>query len=247
VIGGGNAAVDAARTVLRLGAREVTLLYRRSRADMPALPEEIEAALAEGVAIQELASPVAIFGEDGIVRAIECQRMRPGPFDRTGRRQPVPDSEARFTLAADLVIAAIGQAPDSSPLLTDLGVKRRPDGTIEADADGRTSVPGVFAGGDAVTGPATVIEAIAAGRRAAIAIHRYLQGDRASLWKPARPAPAAFDPEAEPVPYGRCRAEELPTSERCRSFAEVEASLDAETAQREARRCLRCDFRDREH
>ncbi|MDI7278242.1 MAG: FAD-dependent oxidoreductase, partial [Anaerolineae bacterium] len=179
VIGGGNAAVDAARTALRLGARQVTILYRRTRAEMPALREEIEAALAEGVAIEELAAPVALVGEDEVVRAVECQRMSPGPFDSSGRRRPVPDEGARFLLPADLVIPAIGQQAEAAALFADLGIETGADGMVSTDEEGRTSVPGVYAGGDAVTGPATVIEAIAAGRRAAMAIDHFLGGDAA--------------------------------------------------------------------
>ncbi len=248
VVGGGNAALDAARSALRLGAAPVTLLYRRTRAEMPAQPEEIAAAEAEGVRIEELAAPLAILGDDGGVRAVQCQRLRPGEYDASGRRRPIPLEGAGFQLEATMVISAVGQAADTAALRDGLALEAARDGTISADPEGRTAVPWLFAGGDVVTGPATVARAIAAGRRAAEAIDQHLRPDpgRVYPWHEDRPPDVAFDPEAEPVPYGRLRPPELAVAERVRSFCEVERALDRDAARREARRCLRCEYRGTE-
>ncbi len=174
VIGGGNTAVDAARSALRLGAEKVTVIYRRSRAEMPVSPWELADAEAEGVKIEYLAAPARIIGGTG-VRALECIRMELGEPDETGRRRPMPILGSEFTILVDTVITAIGQLPETSAIG---GVELTPWGTIAADAEtGETSQPGVFAGGDAVGGaPATVIDAVAAGNRAAESISRYLNG-----------------------------------------------------------------------
>jgi NADH-quinone oxidoreductase subunit F len=247
VVGGGNVAVDAARSALRLGAAKVCILYRRTRAEMPAQPEEVAAAEAEGVAIHTLLAPARIVGGGEGVRAVECVRMRPGEFDRSGRRRPVPDSAAPFELAADLVIPAIGQLAGTAPLLDGLSLEAGPGGTIRVDPDGRTGVPFIFAGGDVTTGPSTVVRAIAAGQRAAAAIDRYLHpgGNRVFPWQEQRPAGTRFDPDAEPVPYARCLVPEMSVADRL-SFAEVEQTLSREAALREAARCLRCDYRETE-
>jgi glutamate synthase (NADPH/NADH) small chain len=175
VIGGGNTAVDAARTALRLGADPVTMLYRRSDAEMPARNEEIEHAIEEGVEIRYLVAPTSFNGADGWLKGVTIQEMRLGEPDEDGRARPEPIEGAYETIEADVVIVAIGNAPN--PVLT----RSAPDlettkwGTIEIDEDtGQTSIPGVFAGGDITTGGATVILALAAGRRAAAAIDAYL-------------------------------------------------------------------------
>lgn len=248
VIGGGNAAIDAARTALRLGAEAVTVVYRRTRQEMPALAEEVQAAEAEGIEFRFLAAPLCIRGDERGVQGLACQVMRLGEFDSSGRRQPVPVDGPPLELPADMVIAAIGQVPDHGGVLDGLAVGFNRDGTIRANPDGTTNVPFLFACGDAVTGPATVIQAIAAGQRAAEAIDRYLHPgqERAYPWHRTEPVDTAFDPEAEPVPYGRCAVPELDPALRRQSFAEVEGCLDAETARRESRRCLRCDYRTTE-
>jgi len=178
VVGGGNVAMDAARTSLRLGPEKVTIVYRRSRAEMPARAEEIEHAEQEGVEFQLLTNPVRILGnDDGWVTGVECIRMELGEPDESGRRRPVPVPGSEFVIPAETFIIAIGNNPH--PLVTqttpDLATNRW--GNIVADLEtGQTSRPGVFAGGDIVTGAATVIEAMGAGKRAAAAIHRYLMG-----------------------------------------------------------------------
>ncbi len=178
VVGAGNVAMDAARTARRLGSENVTIVYRRTRSEMPARAEEIEHAEQEGVQMRFLASPIEFVGdEEGWLRAAICQQMELGEPDESGRRSPVPVEGETFELPCDTAIVAIGSrahplVPDATP---DLNVSRR--GYVAIDESGATSKPGVFAGGDIVTGSATVIQAMGAGRRAAESIHRYLTGE----------------------------------------------------------------------
>ncbi len=174
VVGGGNAAIDAARTARRLGAKEVTIVYRRSRQEMPANPEEIEAALEEGIKILFLAAPNKIT-KDGNTLIMECLRMELGEPDSSGRKRPVPIKGSEFNIACDTVIAAIGQTP---AIPAGFGLEPLAAGTIKVNSETlATSIDGVFAGGDAATGPASVIKAIAAGRKAAASIDKYLGGN----------------------------------------------------------------------
>lgn len=174
VIGGGNVAIDAARTAIRFGAKEVTVLYRRSRAEMPASPREIEEAEAEGVKIQFLVAPSKVLGEDGKVASLRCIRMKLGEFDKSGRRRPIPIKGSEFVIRLDTLVSAIGEAPDVSMLPTNIEIAR--GNRIKVNPlTLETNLPGVFAGGDAVSGPATVLEAIGAGVRAAFSIIRYLR------------------------------------------------------------------------
>jgi NADH-quinone oxidoreductase subunit F len=154
--------------------------------------------------------------------------------------------DSQFRLDVDMVISAIGQSPDTTSLLNGLGLDLNRDGTIKVDKDGRTTVPYIFAGGDAVTGPATVIWAIAAGERAAVAIDQYLSKDdsKAYPWQETRLPDIPFDPEAEPAPYGRLETIKLAPDERRCLFAEVEAVCTREVAVQEALRCLRCEYRE---
>ncbi|HOA15197.1 MAG TPA: NADPH-dependent glutamate synthase [Bacillota bacterium] len=176
VVGAGNVAMDSARTALRLGADEVTIVYRRSRQEMPARFEEIENAEEEGVKLFLLTNPLAIVGDDdGTVKKMVCQRMELGEPDSSGRRRPVPIPNSDFELEADTVVVAIGQGPN--PVLTrnTKGLELNKHGHIVVkDEFGTTSMPGVFAGGDIVTGAATVIAAMGAGKLAARAIDRYI-------------------------------------------------------------------------
>ncbi len=189
VIGGGNVAMDAARTALRLGAEQVSIVYRRSRAELPARAEEVHHAEEEGVVFQLLTNPVEFHGDErGMVQSIRCIRMELGEPDSSGRRRPIPIPGSEFDFPADLVIVAIGAGPN--PLLTKTtpGLKLNRRGYIETDRAGRTSRPGVWAGGDIVTGSATVIEAMGAGRIAADDIHQYLSADDGQPWvRPADP------------------------------------------------------------
>ena len=178
VIGGGNVAMDAARCARRLGAEQVTVVYRRGEAEMPARLEEVHHAREEGVAFRLLCSPVELMGDGtGSVRAMRCVEMELGAPDASGRRRPTPKPGSGFEMEVDTVIVAIGNSPN--PLIRDTtqGLETHRWGGIVADGEtGRTSKPGVYAGGDAVTGAATVILAMGAGKRAAAAIHRELQG-----------------------------------------------------------------------
>lgn len=173
-VGGGNVAIDAAKTALRLGANEVTILYRRSREGMPANPWEVKKAEDGGVKIEFLVAPKKILGENGKVSAVECIRMELGEPDETGRRKPIPIEGSEFTRETHMVILAIGEAPDLEFLPKEIELDE--DGTVWVNPiTMETSLRGVFAGGDAVTGPATVIEAIQAGKRAAESIESYLE------------------------------------------------------------------------
>jgi len=242
VVGGGNAAIDAARTARRLGAREVTILYRRTRAEMPALSWEIEAALAEGIRLETLAAPLQIVGRAGRVAGVEALRMRLGEADSSGRPRPVPIEGSGFVVPCDTVIPAVGQ----TVVLDFLGPRSRvgitEKGTVVSDRETcATGMKGVFAGGDLVTGPATAVEAVAAGNRAAEAIHRYLEGTAygASTAEVPRVRPDAE--ELTEFPHAVLAAvAELPAAARARSFREVELGLTSDEATAEASRCLNC-------
>jgi glutamate synthase (NADPH/NADH) small chain len=175
VVGGGNVAMDSARCALRLGAKEVKIVYRRSRQEMPARAEEIENAEEEGVLFEFLTNPRRFIGnERGWVKAIECIRMRLGEPDESGRRRPIPIEGSEFTMDVDTVIIAIGGTPNPIIQQTTKGLQVTKWGTIVTDENGETSIEGVYAGGDIVTGAATVISAMGAGKKAAKAIHSYL-------------------------------------------------------------------------
>lgn len=176
IIGGGNVAMDAARSSLRLGAGEVSILYRRSREEMPASDEEIEAALEEGIKIEYLVAPLGAVTNNGAVSGIKCIRMELGEADASGRRRPIPIEGSEFEIELDMIIPAIGQKPDLSFLPEDDTLEVTKWGTIAADLDScETSREGVYAGGDCVTGPGIAIEAIAAGQKAALSIDEYLK------------------------------------------------------------------------
>jgi len=172
VIGGGNVAVDVARSCLRLGAKKVSIFYRRSKKEMPAISEEVDEAIREGVKIHFLASPVQLLGRQGKLSGLECVRNRLGEPDESGRRRPVAIEGSNFRVRVDTIISATGQRVDLRPLR---GLETNRDGTIRVDPDtSETSVKGVFSGGDVVTGPGWAINAIAAGKKGANAIHQYL-------------------------------------------------------------------------
>ena len=244
VIGGGNAAVDAARTALRLGAGSVSVLYRRTRDEMPAYAEEIQEAEKEGVRFLTLVAPAEIVVDGGCVTGVKCHRMKLGEFDRSGRRRPVASDEEPFVVEADQVIAAIGQTPDPAGLVNGTELELTGRNLIKANPiTGQTSAGWIFAGGDAATGPASVTEAIGAGERAAIGIDQFLTGESHAFWRREREVDVFFDPEADPVECPRAEARLIPLERRKRNFAEVELPFAEPVALREARRCLRCDFR----
>ena len=178
VVGGGNVAVDAVRTALRLGSEEVMVLYRRTREEMPAYEEEIEEALEEGVKIHYLTAPIRFIGDAaGRLTAVECIQMELGEPDASGRRRPLPVQGSQFQIPVDGVITAISQQPDLNNFSLPDGVAISRYGTFTVDPLSlQTDVPWIFAGGDAVLGPKTVIEAIAQGKEAALSIDRYVKG-----------------------------------------------------------------------
>jgi NADH-quinone oxidoreductase subunit F len=247
VIGGGDSAVDAAGIALRQdGVESVTIFYRRTREEMPAQQPDIDGVIEEGVTLHTLVSPVRILTDAGRPRGVECIRNRLGSIDSSGRRRPEPVDGTEFTTPLDTLIVTIGDVPDID-FITSMGIDVNDWGTIRVDEETlMTSRPGVFAGGDVVTGPNTVVDAIAAGKRAATMIGRYLRDE--DLVRPAAVClPDVFvDPvptEADELENGlRAEPPVLPAATRCRAFDEVAQSLTEEDAKREARRCLRCDL-----
>ena len=236
VVGGGNAAIDAARTALRLGAEEVHLVYRRTREEMPAQAEEVREAEREGVVMHLLAAPEAVVGKER-VEGLRCAQMELREFDRSGRRRPVAVEGAQFTLPVDTVVVAIGQQVE--PGLAQAGLPLTSRGLVKANRlTLETEMEGVYAGGDAVTGPGTVIEAIAQGLRAAQRIDQRLRGvapQRVEI-EDTRPVP-----EEEKVPeQPRVAVPELEVEQRRACFAEVVLGYTAEAARAEASRCLKC-------
>jgi formate dehydrogenase major subunit len=246
VVGGGNTAIDASRTARRLGAEEITILYRRSRREMPAHEVEIEAAEEEGVEFYFLASPVAFKEtEDGL--KVTSIRMELGPPDKSGRRRPIPIEGSEFTLECDTAVMAIGQVVDPS-CVKDCQVELTRWNTIQVDEQTmQTSLPGVFAGGDSVTGANIAVEAVAAGRRAAASIDQYLRGEEVvglpELWSVSMG-------ELEEVPEARFEGiekidrheqPELGMNERVCTFEEVELCFSEPAAVEEAERCLACN------
>lgn len=179
VIGAGNVAMDSARCALRLGAKEVYIVYRRSRNEMPARAEEIENAEEEGIILKLLTNPTKFFGdEQGWVKQMECIKMRLGEPDQSGRRRPIPIESSEFIMNVDTVVIAIGRTPNPIIQRTTEGLQTTKRGTIIVDEEtGQTSLEGVYAGGDIVTGEATVISAMGAGKRAARSIHDYLMNE----------------------------------------------------------------------
>ncbi|SMC22420.1 putative selenate reductase, YgfK subunit [Desulfacinum hydrothermale DSM 13146] len=246
VIGGGNVAIDAARTCIRLGCESVTLLYRRTRSEMPAHEIEVRQAEEEGVQFQFLTVPVEVKGQDGRVTALHCLRAELGQADASGRRRPIPVEGSDHDLDVDCVIAAIGQAIDSRGVDHLDRLKWSKRGTIKANtATMETSQEGVFAAGDVVTGPATVIEAIGMGKVAADAIDRYLQGIPQPKMPPVpvrrRRLPFLEVSASKKMRLERPRMAELNTDRRRITFQQVELGLTQDEAREEALRCLRCD------
>ncbi len=248
IIGGGNVALDAARTSLRLGAEETSIYYRRSRDEMPVSEIEYDEAVAEGVNINFLANPTRITSDNWKITGLQCIKMKLGEPDDSGRRRPVPIPGSEFTAEADTVIAAVGQAPDLSFLPADSELERTRWETLVVDSNSLvTNVPGVFAGGDFVTGPAMVVEAIAAGRRGAIAIDKYLRGDDTRVEIYDRKTDVVVEGTAQELDESwelkpRTQVKTLPLADRRASFEEIELGFTEEVARREAKRCLRCDL-----
>jgi NADPH-dependent glutamate synthase beta subunit-like oxidoreductase/NAD-dependent dihydropyrimidine dehydrogenase PreA subunit len=234
VVGGGNTAVDAARAAVRLGAG-ATIIYRRTRAQMPASPEEIRDALAEGVNIEFLTAPVKAAKDK-----ITCIKMELGPADESGRPSPVPVEGSEFTIECDTVILAVGQTVDAGAFNLDTNE----NGTIKIDGNTfATTKKAVFAAGDAVTGPSSIIEAIAQGRLVSISIDKFLGGS-GLIDRPVENTEQPGIPEEAPRGTMRPEIKHIPVKERLCGFSQVEEGYDQETAMLEARRCLSCDLRD---
>ena len=243
IIGGGNSAIDAARTALRLGAKKVTILYRRQRAQMPAWMEEIDSAHLEGIEIMPMVAPKEILRDEaGKLTGVLCQQMVLGDYDKSGRRRPVAGRNPDFIVACDQVIAAIGQSLDADEILGGSSLEMR-NGWIKIDrATGATSLDWVFAGGDAATGPASVVEAIAAGEKAAVTIDERLSGANHAFWRRDVEVDCYFDPDADPCDTPRAVVGCVDPAVRTCSFVEVELPWDMDVALAEAHRCLRCDY-----
>jgi formate dehydrogenase major subunit len=252
VVGGGNTAIDCARTALRKGARSVKIVYRRTREEMPAEPYEVDEAIHEQVEMMFLMAPTRISRGDNGRNTLECIRMELGEPDRSGRRRPVPIEGSQVMIEADTIIGAIGQSTNTQFLYNDLPVKLNKWGDIEINGSSmQTSEDNIFAGGDCVTGPATVIQAVAAGRRAAEAMNYYLEmgyirhsvvdyscsrGSMEDLPK--------WEFEERPV-LNRVSMPVISDQERVSGFSEVETGIDEKSAKREARRCLKCGCAER--
>jgi len=237
VIGGGNVAIDAARISPRIGAKKVTILYRRTRTEMPANPEEIEAALEEGIEIVYLVAPKKVTSDNGILK-LECQRMELGEPDASGRRRPVPIEGSEFITELDTLIAAIGQRPQ---VPKDFDVETERGNRIKVDDYMMTTRQGVFSGGDCQTGPATVIQAIASGRKAAVAIDRYLGGKGDISESLVAPEEATHWLNGDlPLEEKLAQFSHMSPQASIKSFDEVEYGFDRDTAVTEAMRCLQC-------
>lgn len=238
VIGGGNAAVDSARVALRLGVKEVSIIYRRSRTEMPAIKTEVDQAEAEGVKIQLLATPVSILTKNDQLTGIRCIRMELGEPDASGRRRPIPIEGSEFDVDVENVIMAVGQAVDKGALPKKL--EYTDQGTLSVDPITlQTNIKGVFAGGDVVTGPADVISSIAAGKEAAISIGRYLNGADLTEGRPALKEKVK-EISKEKVEAKARAVMPLLKIEKRDALTEIELGFDEETAIEEATRCLNC-------
>ncbi len=251
VVGGGNTAIDCARTCLRMGASEVQVVYRRTEKEMPADPIEVEDADEEGVIFNYLTQPIELIAEEGKLTGLKCIRMELGEPDGSGRRRPVPVEGSDFILAADTLIPAIGQKSDLSFLGRSDGIEVTRWETIKVDPDTlMTSRPGVFAAGDAVSGPLTVVHGVAGGKLAASMMHQYLITGKCArsderlmddiIAVVEKDAKVRVTPRTESREAGKMPPRKLDQRERITSFDEVESGFTQEGSFVEASRCLRC-------
>ncbi len=242
IVGGGNAAIDAARTAIRLGAEQVHIVYRRTQEEMPAWAEEIDMAVEEGIILNTLTNPVEILQKDGVVSGVKCTQMKLGEFDKSGRRAPVA-SEETFIIEADQVILATGQTLDCSSILDGIELELKGTDKIKCNPlTGQTSVDWIFTGGDTATGPSSVIEAVAGGEIAAAGIDEFLTGERHDFWRANKKIDTFFDPDEDPAPFPRKHMNMLSADRRKFNFDEVEQVWSEGEAVRQAQRCLRCDY-----
>ncbi len=248
VIGGGDVAIDAARMALRLGAKEISIVYRRTKEEMPANAEEVEEAEDEKIKILYLLAPTSILTENGRVKGMECVRMELGDYDESGRRRPTPVKGSEFIMKVDTIIPEVGYKPELTCFKPEEGFKMTRAGTLAPDPlTLATHIPGVFAGGDVVTGPSTIVQAMAHGYQAAVSIDRYLKGQdlcKDRVYLPLRradvPKGEGETGEVEAI-KPRARMPYMGVGRRVRTFSEVNLGFSEETALREACRCLRCD------
>ncbi len=240
IIGGGDVAIDAARTAKRLGPNEVTIIYRRSEEEMPAHRQDVEETKREGIKFRFLASPKRIIGKDGKVVGIECIQNALGPPDKSGRRRPVPVEGSEFVVPIDSLLLGIGEMPDVSFLPKEIEVTKG-NRIVVDEISLETKMSGVFAGGDAVSGPASVIEAIAAGKRVAVSIDRYVRGvDLKGGRKREIPETSWVSEKSALTKKPRQPMPSLKPEERIRCFKEIELGLTPDTGLLEAHRCLFC-------
>jgi NADH-quinone oxidoreductase subunit F len=247
IVGGGNSAIDAARVALRdPNCEKVTILYRRTKAEMPAFSEEVDAAIDEGVEIQFLVAPVRVLTSNGRVAGVECIQMTLGELDASGRRRPVPVNDSNFIVETDTLIQAIGERPDTMYLAPGDGISLAKENIDVNRETFQTSRAGFFAGGDAVTGPNTVVEAMGAGKAAAEAIEKYLEGQplarRHALTRPSVYVQPLILSEKEMAEAKRPRMSHLAVADRAKNFREVDLGLSETEARLEACRCLRCEL-----
>jgi NADH-quinone oxidoreductase subunit F len=247
VVGGGNSAIDAARVAIRdKDCRKVTILYRRTKKEMPAFPEEVEDAIAEGVDVQFLVAPVKVFTKGGKVEGVECIRMKLGEKDASGRRKPVPIKGSNFKVKLDTLILAIGERPETSYISPYDGISMAKESIVVDGDTFKTTRDGVFAGGDAVTGPNTVVDAMAAGKIAAETIEKFLEGrPMARTYAVTRPSKYIKPVELSEEEVARAKRPKMPqltSAQRKKNFKEVDLGLRESAACREARRCLRCEL-----
>jgi NADH-quinone oxidoreductase subunit F len=248
VIGGGNSAVDAARTANRLSdVEKVIIIYRRTRTEMPAYKEEVDSAIEEGIDIQFLTTPTNVIAKDDKVAGIECIRMKLGDVDKSGRRRPIPIKGSEFVVELGTLIQAISEQPDISCLEEKHEFNISGWNTFVVDHETlSTNIPGVFAGGDAIRGPSTVIEAMADGKRVAETIDKYIRADKSETrYEITRPSiyvePVKLKVE-EVLEISRQETKKLSFEKRRKNFEEVNLGLDKKSAIKEAKRCLRCDL-----
>ena len=248
VVGGGNSAIDSARAALRdPDCEQVAIFYRRTKAEMPALAEEVDAAIEEGIDVQFLVAPVKVVTKGGRAAAIECVRMKLGEKDDSGRRKPVPIEGSNFIYELDTLILAISERPDTSSYIGEGDeIRRHGENIIIDEETAMTTRPGVFAGGDNVTGPSAVVEAIAAGKLAAETIEKFIAGQPVRreyrLNRPSVYVQPWILSEEEADKARRPERKHIPVAHRRKNFREVELGFSEEEAVQEARRCLRCDL-----
>jgi heterodisulfide reductase subunit A len=254
VIGGGNTAIDAARTALRCGAEKVTILYRRTKREMPASPEEIADAEAEGIHIAFLTAPTEVLGENGKASGLRCTRMKLGEPDSSGRRRPIPIPNSEHELEFDTIIAAISQSPDIACLngKSTAHIDSTKWDTLKTDPETlQTNLPHIFAAGDVVLGPSTIIASMGGGRRAAESIDKFLNDQplkdyathmvRPEYFRGESFRPHSYAPTYKETPRAeRTHMSKLDPTERGKNFAEVESGYSEEQAMKEAARCLSC-------